>query len=162
MFSLATNSPYKFSLFLGYALSKAKLDATTRDIAKGSNTNIITSNSMFIILSIGIPVSPDRYCRGPNSPATSLLLESSSTSNWNFCKLSAATIRLAWTNLRLFSSTPILFCEILSSEVEIVVLTPPTTEVSRTWIDRDLALERVLILLLILSSSVSYLVTSDW
>ena len=63
-----------FSLyfFLGLACSKAKLAATTKDKAKGSNTNIITNNRIFIILSIDISVNPDKYCNGPNSPVDSL------------------------------------------------------------------------------------------
>jgi hypothetical protein len=40
--------------------------------AKGSNTKMIINKRILIILSIEIPVSPDRYFNGPNSAAISL------------------------------------------------------------------------------------------
>ena len=75
------SSSYCFSFLLGKALSKAILAATTKDMARGSNTKIITNKSILIILSIGAPVRPERYFNGPNSPATSVLFSSSKTCN---------------------------------------------------------------------------------
>jgi hypothetical protein len=58
------------------------LAAITNDTAKGSNTKIIINSKILIILSIGYPVSPDRYFNGPNSPATSTLFSSSNILRW--------------------------------------------------------------------------------
>ena len=48
-----------------------KSDYSLRDIANGSKTNMIIRSKTLIILSIEVPVRPERYWRGPNSPTVS-------------------------------------------------------------------------------------------
>ena len=67
-----SNGSYCCSSTVGFILENAKFAAITKEIASGSNTNMITKSSTFIILSIAIPVKPERYLSGPNSPAISL------------------------------------------------------------------------------------------
>ena len=149
------------SSFFGNACANAKLAAITNEIASGSNTKIITNKSQLIILSIGVPVRPDKYCSGPNSLAVSLVFCRSKISNLKVCKLSAATCLCACTPLRFSSSTSIRFCDILNSVVEIVCLNPVDDVVSLTCIPDALALDRILIFSLILASSISYLLISS-
>jgi len=70
-----------FSFFFGNAFPKAKLAASTKHIAKGSNTNTIIKIRIFTVLSISHPEILLIYFSGPNSAATSELI---SVSNLSF------------------------------------------------------------------------------
>ena len=119
-----SSAEYNF-FSLGFILLKAKLAATTNEIAKGSNTNIINIKSQFITLAIDLPVSSEMYFRGPSSLSASLFVSLFKTaiSNFEIESVTASSCK-AIVSLSFIAISNSFFKDLLALE-EVVVISCP-------------------------------------